>query len=90
MAYMGKESKREWIYIHYIYITDTLFAAHLKLKHNIINQLYSNKTNIKTININAAAAAIYIFMYLTHIYLFIYINTTKTSLFSIIRYFQHG
>ena len=52
MAYMGNESKREWIYTHCIYITDILFAAQLKLKYNIITQLYSNKNNMKTININ--------------------------------------
>ena len=44
MTSMGKESKKEWIYV---YIKLIHFAVHLK--QNIANQLYSNK-NFKKVN----------------------------------------
>ena len=42
MTDMGTESKKEWIYL---YIELTHFTIHQK-KHNIVNQLHSNKKNL--------------------------------------------
>ena len=39
MTYMGKESKKEWIYV-YIHICVLLYSRN---EHNFVNQLYSNK-----------------------------------------------
>ena len=42
MTYVGKESKKEWIYV---YAKLNHFAV--QLKYNIVNQLYANKIKIK-------------------------------------------
>ena len=36
---MGKESEKEWIYV---YVQLIHFATHMKLKKNILSQIYSN------------------------------------------------